>query len=86
MKILQRGTKPKTHDWEGRYLCAYCRSVFRLTEDDADFVLDWDDDQRDGISVRIHCPVCDQDRSLMQLEKTTTYTENRAAFDGLEDK
>jgi hypothetical protein len=82
VKILHQGTKPKAYPWVGRYLCADCDSVFSLTEEDAGMVTKWGDDQRDGMSVTIHCPVCEELRSLMQLEYTTTYHDNRAKWDG----
>ena len=65
MKIVERGVRKPKYPWVGRYLCAYCRSVIELHESDADEVKSWDDSQREGISVTVHCPVCIEDRHLM---------------------
>lgn len=64
MKIIERGIKPPKYMWIGRYHCVYCKSVIDLTEEDAAAVIDWHDDQRDGMSAQIVCPVCEVTRWL----------------------
>jgi len=85
MRILHQGIKPKAFPWIGRYLCPHCNSVFQIGEEDVDLVTSWSDDQRDGLSVTIHCPICDQSRGLMQLEYTSTYHGNKAMWDRLKE-
>ena len=65
MKIVERGQKKPKYPWLGRYLCAYCKSVLEITEADVPSVREADEDQRDGWSVTVVCPVCEEDRSLM---------------------
>ncbi len=65
MKIIKRGTKPPGFPWIGHYLCPSCRSIIELAADDHWSVKDWKDDQRDGMSVKVDCPVCEQERWLM---------------------
>jgi len=84
MKVLVQGKRPKRYQWEGRYACVYCNSVFRLEERDAEYVKESNDSQFEGMSVRIVCPICEEERSLMQLEYTTIYADNRAKFDAME--
>jgi hypothetical protein len=62
--IVRRGTRPPAHPWIGRYQCASCRSVIDVTEADAEAVMDWGDDQRDGRWITIVCPVCERERTL----------------------
>lgn len=63
-EIITRGTKPPLYPWMGVYGCSHCKSVLRLTEADKDAVEDTNDDQRDGYSVLMRCPVCEQKRWL----------------------
>lgn len=65
MNVIEQGQKKPKYPWVGRYLCAYCKSVIELTEADASAVRAWDEDQRDGYSVEVVCPVCEEVRSLM---------------------
>lgn len=65
MKVVKQGTKPPEYSWMGKALCPYCDSVFELTAEDKSAVIRWVDDQRDGISVLVRCPVCEENRWLM---------------------
>jgi hypothetical protein len=64
MKIVKQGTKPKRFPWIGRWSCVYCHSVIELDESDEALKPEWHDDQRDGESVRVRCPVCEEVRWL----------------------
>jgi DNA-directed RNA polymerase subunit RPC12/RpoP len=66
MKIVKQGVKPNRFPWMGRYSCVHCKSEFELGEEDEAAVLDTNDDQRDGYSVRVVCPVCEQERWLSE--------------------
>ncbi len=62
MKIVRRGTKPPKFPWVGPYRCNHCNSVFELEATNQLQVKEWKDDQRDGMSVRVYCPICEQER------------------------
>lgn len=68
MKVVTRGTPPPKYPWVGHYVCYHCNSAIDIEESDKDEVLQWHDDQRDGFSVRVVCPVCEVERSLSRCE------------------
>lgn len=69
MNIVERGQKKPKYPWLGRYLCAYCKSVLEITESDVTSVREAVEDQRDGWSVKVVCPVCEEERSLMDCNQ-----------------
>lgn len=77
MNILERGKKKPAYPWVGRYLCATCNSVLELDESDVSQVIGWDEDQRDGYSVHVVCPVCEIERSLMDCNHVIGYCGGR---------
>lgn len=81
MNIIERGQKKPKYPWVGRYLCAYCKSVIELTEDDASSVTSWDEGQRDGYSVEVICPVCEEKRSLMDCNHVIGHCGGRYRCD-----
>lgn len=74
MRILKRGTPPPQHPWMGIYSCAHCGSRIALDARDERAVIDTNDDQRDGYSVRVQCPVCVQDRWLSRVSDLPSVT------------
>jgi hypothetical protein len=68
MKIIEQGTRKPKYPWLGRYLCAYCKSVIELTEEDVPFVTNVYEDQREGWNAEVVCPVCEGIRSLMDCD------------------
>lgn len=66
MNVTKRGVKPKRYVWIGLYHCVHCKSEIELEEEDELLVLDTSDDQRDGYSVKVECPVCEQERWLSE--------------------
>lgn len=64
MKIILRGKPPPKYPWCGCWKCHYCNSVIELNDGDGPTGVTYSDDQRDGESVTIECPVCEVNRSL----------------------
>jgi len=44
--------------------CGYCDSILEYSKSD---VLDIWDNQRDGLSHKIHCPICMEDRIIYNI-------------------
>lgn len=65
MKILREGMPPKKYPWMGVWTCPHCDGVFELEEvDGATLNPRWQEDQREGPSVKMHCPSCETMRTL----------------------
>lgn len=67
MKIVREGIRPPTYHWIGQWECYYCRSIIQLEASDDPDTIRWHDDQRDGESVEMTCPVCEEKRFLHRV-------------------
>jgi len=68
MKIVKKGVRPPKYHWVGQWSCGYCQSIIELEESDDPKKVKWDDDQRDGESVTITCPVCGERRTMSRAK------------------
>lgn len=57
MKILSYGNPPTPY-WCGRFRCTNCGTILQIERDDEPQILERHNDQRDGVGIKLLCPVC----------------------------
>ena len=78
MKVIRRGDVPHKVQ-PGLYFCSFCKTVLEVEQEDerkAEGIRD--DGPGVGITFKLPCPVCEEQRRLVFWENTEDYKNWRA--------